>query len=396
MKKLTTPLLLLASLCVGPLTWAAEPKHDEAAAGHEKHEKENAHQEHEGENAHEEHEEDGALIMTAAERKAQGILTARVAPRALADAITAPGEVRTNAYASAQVTPRINAQVVARHARLDEQINKGQALVTLSSVEMAEAQGALIEADREWQRVRELGREVVSDQRYVAAQVARQRAYATVRAYGMAEAQVERLLAGGDASRATGAFELVSPQAGTVIRDDFVLGEVVEAGRVLFEVSDESVLWVEAQLRPEQAGGVAVGKPARVSRDGKRWHDGKVVQLHHRLDEGTRTQGVRIAVANEHHALHPGEYVDVTLEIAAGEAHLAVPQAAVLLMQGAPTVFKLEGDELHPQPVETGVTRGGFTEIKAGLSRGDEIVIQGAFLLKSLALKSQMGDGHAH
>ena len=308
-----------------------------------------------------EHEEEGALKMTAAEREAQGIRTARVAPRALADAVTAPGEVRTNAYASAQVTPRIGAQVVTRHARLGETVAKDQPLVTLSSVEMAEAQGALIEADREWVRVRKLGREVVSDQRYVAAQVARQRAYATVRAYGMTDAQVDRLLADGDASRATGAFDLLSPQAGTVIRDDFVLGT-----------------------------------SARVSRDGAHWLDGRVVQLHHRLDEGTRTQGVRIEVANRNDELHPGEYVDVTLQTAADNARIAVPKDAVLLMQGAPTVFKVEGDELHPQPVETGVTRSGWTEIKAGLAEGDEVVIQGAFLLKSLALKSQMGEGHGH
>lgn len=384
MKSLSTTGVLLALLLMGAAPGAAwsQEAHDKEAPG--------AHAEAGG------HEEGGAIEMTAAEREAQGIRTARVASRALAESVTAPGEVRMNAYASAQVTPRIGAQVVARHARLGERVEKDQRLVTLSSVAMAEAQGALIEADREWSRVRKLGRDVVSDKRYIAAQVARQRAYATVRAYGMTAAQIERLLADSDASRATGEFALLSSQAGTVIRDDFVVGEVVEPGRVLFEVSDESVLWVEAQLRPEQAGAVAVDTPARVSRDGAHWLDGKVVQLHHRLDEGTRTQGVRIEVANRGDELHPGEYVDVTLETAASNARIAVPKDAVLLMQGAPTVFKVEGNELHPQPVETGVTRGGFTEIKAGLAQGDEIVTQGAFLLKSLALKSQMGSGHGH
>ena len=388
MKTLSTTGVLLALLFMGgapSMAWSQE-SHDQETPG--------AHAEAGGQE--EGHEEGGALDMSAAEREAQGIRTAQVEPRALAEAVTAPGEVRMNAYASAQVTPRISAQVVERHARLGETVKAGQPLITLSSVDMAEAQGALIEADREWTRVRKLGREVVSDKRYIAAQVARQRAYATVRAYGMTAVQIDRLLADGDAARATGAFELLSPQAGTVVRDDFVVGEVVEPGRVLFEVSDESLLWVEAQLRPEQAGVIAIGTPARVSRDGSHWLEGEVVQLHHRLDEGTRTQGVRIEVANLGDELHPGEYVDVTLQTAATDARIAVPKDAVLLMQGAPTVFKVEGDELHPQQVQTGVTRGGWTEIKAGLARGDEVVVQGTFLLKSLALKSQMGSGHGH
>lgn len=342
------------------------------------------------------HDEEGAIVMSVAERTAQGIRTDRVAPRVMADVITAPGEVRLNDYQTAQVTPRIAAQIVARHARLGEQVEAGERLVTLSSVEMAAAQGALIEADREWRRVEKLGRGVVSDTRYIAAEVARQRSFATVRAYGLTEAQVSQLLSDGDASRATGEFALLSPRAGTVIRDPFVVGELIEPGQVLFELSDESVLWVEAQLRPDRAGDVSVGTTARVSRDGTRWLEGKVVQLHHQLNEATRTRGVRIEVSNPDHTLHSGDYVEVSLEAAGAQARAAVPEGAVLLMQGVPTVFKVEGEELHPQPVQTGETRGGWTEVTAGLAVGEEIVTQGAFLLKSLALKSQMGEGHAH
>lgn len=340
--------------------------------------------------------EESVIVMAEQERAAQGIRTQRVSARVLTDVITAPGEVRLNDYQSAQVTPRIAAQIVGRHAQLGDQVETGQPLVTLSSVEMAEAQGALIEADRDWQRVRKLGRGVVSETRYIGAEVARQRTYATVRAYGLTEKQVSQLISDGDASRATGEFALLSPRSGTVIRDPFVTGELIEPGQLLFEISDESMLWVEAQLRPDRAGEIAVGGPARVSRDGAHWLEGKVVQLHHQLDEVTRTRGVRIEVPNPDHALHAGDYVDVALDTSGAQARVAVPQEAVLLMQGVPTVFKVEGEELHPQQVQTGEVRGGWTEILAGLAVGEEVVIQGAFLLKSLALKSQMGEGHGH
>ena len=58
-------------------------------------------------------------------------------------------------------------------------------------------------------------------------------------AYGMTERQVEQLLKSGDASKATGGFDLLSLQDGTVIRDDFVAGELIEPGRVLFEIRDD-------------------------------------------------------------------------------------------------------------------------------------------------------------
>jgi cobalt-zinc-cadmium efflux system membrane fusion protein len=348
-----------------------------------------------GNDEHDEHTAERAVMMTAAEREAQGVLTAAAGPRTLARTLSAPGEVRTDAYRSSQVTPRISAQIVERHARLGDKVEAGQPLVTLSSVRMAEAQGTLIEAEREWQRVEALGRDVVSEQRYIAAQVARQRSYATVRAYGMTAEQTARLLDGGDASLATGEFGLLSPQAGTVIHDDFVVGEVVEPGRLLFEISDESVLWVEAQVAPEEATGIRVGAPARVG-VGAEWLGGKVVQLHHAVAEATRTRGIRVEVENTGDVLHAGDYVEVSLQTGATDARVAVPADAVLLMDGAPTVFEVEGDALRPRPVETGVTSSGWTEIEAGLAPGQEVVTRGAFLIKSLLLKSQLGEGHAH
>ena len=39
---------------------------------------------------------------------------------------------------------------------------------------------------------------------------------------------------------------------------------------------------------------------------------------------------------------------------------------------------------------------GDWIEIRSGIHAGDEIVTKGTFVLKSLLLKSQLGDGHVH
>jgi len=376
-------LSLLALLCgwFGMSAAYAEPNHDETGKDHSSEE--------------EEHDE-GGIEMGAEQRLKSGILIERVEQQSLADEVLAPGEVVVNSYQSSQVTPRISAQIVSRHARLGDAVKKEQALVTLSSVGMAEAQGNLLVTSQEWQRVKKLGREVVSERRYVEAQVAYQQAQAKVRAFGMTSGQVKVLARQNDVSKATGSFKLLAPQDGTVIADDFVIGEVIEPGRVLFEITDESTIWVEARLSPEAASSVTLGTKARVSRDGKQWLDGEVIQLHHRLDERTRTQSVRIQINNTNEDLHPGQFVEVALRVGDGTMKLAIPQKAIVLMDGGSAVFTLNGDDIRPQAIETGETYGEWTEVKAGLATGDEIVVQGAFFIKSLLLKSQMGEGHGH
>ena len=187
---------------------------------------------------HEGHDEEG-VRLSAAQREMAGIESEVLQPRSLVSGFRAPGEIQLNAYATSKVVPRVSAQVLERQARLGDSTVKGQVLVTLSSVEMAQAQGDLLVAEREWQRVRKLGRDVVSEQRYTEARIEREQARARVRAYGMTEEEIKQLLDSGKAERADGRFQLLAPQDGTVIRDDFIVGELVEPGRVLFEISDE-------------------------------------------------------------------------------------------------------------------------------------------------------------
>ena len=350
-----------------------------------------------GHSDHEDSEAAGALVLSPVERQAAGILTKPVGLHQLEDTLKMPAEVVVNAYQSARVTPRVTAQVVKRHVRLGDAVETGQSVVTLSSVEMAEAQGALIVADREWQRVKTLGRQAVSERRYTEAQVARQQARAKVLAYGMTEEQADGLLGQGDASAASGEFDLLAPISGTVLQDDFVLGELIEPGRVLFDISDESTLWVEAKAVPGNMPDVDEGADARVRLTGGAWLPGRLIQRHHRFDETTRTQGLRIEIDNRDDRLHPGQFVEVEVVTGSSKPTLAIPSTAMTLIDGIPTVFKLEeGDEFHAESVDAGPIVGEWTVVHGGLSEGEEIAIDGIFYLKSLLLKSSLGEGHAH
>jgi membrane fusion protein, heavy metal efflux system len=340
-----------------------------------------------------EYAEENPLVVDVATQKELGIVTARIAPEAMTDEIRAPGEVKANAYATSLVSPRIPSQVVRRHAKLGDTVKAGQPLVTLSSVEVAEVQGALIVAERDWARVKSLGTEAVSAKRYTESQVARDQAYAKLRAYGISEGEIATLSRKGS-QRANGEFALVAPQAGRITSDDFIAGERVEPGKVLFTVVDESRVWIEAQLAPDVAEHITTGSAVRVVA-----HDntanGTVIQLSHRTTEASRTTPIRIEVPNEGDALHAGEFVETFIATRGTSDVLSVPSDAVVQLQGQPTVFKVEANgHFEPTPIQAGETRGTRTVVKQGLAAGDVIAVQGAYVLKARLLKSQLGEGH--
>jgi cobalt-zinc-cadmium efflux system membrane fusion protein len=332
------------------------------------------------------------LQLDAAAIKRAGIVVETLAARAVTDDIKAPGEVRVDAYNTVLVSPRVASQVVARKAKLGDLVAAGTPLVVLSSVDVAETQGQLIVASQDWQRVASLGAQAVSARRYNEALVRRDQARAKLRAYGLSEGQIANVVKRGS-SAADGTFELLAPRAGRVTTDAFLVGERIEPGRALFTLVGESSVWVEARLAPGMAEQVKEGDAVTVIAHGIDL-PGKVIQRSHQTDEKTRTVDVRIQVANEKDLLHPGELVECRIAIASSTRRLAVPAEAVVLLQNQPTVF-VRGSKpgtFEPMPVDVGETRGGWTEIRQGLTAGAPYVARGAFALKARILRSQLGD----
>lgn len=346
------------------------------------------------------HDDEAGLIeLNADAMKIAGIVVNVLTHQGLPATVSAPGEIILDQYASADVTPLIDAVVIKRHAQLGDEVTIGQSLVTLASVEVAEAQGDYRLAANEWNRVKKLGKSTVGAQRYTKAQVSFEQARLTLSAYGLDEKQI-KALAGRDLTGSLGQFDLVAPLAGTVLQDSFRLGERVEAGRQLFLIADESRVWVQANLSPAQAKGIEVGSTASVNL-GEHWHNGKVIQKHHMLDEHTRTIPVRIAIepGEEHH--HAGEFVQVAIAVdaenAGGTASTFVVTESALMQddQGSWTVF-VEVKEGHFQqvPITRGASRGGQIAI-SGLAEGTRVVTTGAFYLAAELAKSGF-DIHNH
>ncbi|VAW68751.1 Probable Co/Zn/Cd efflux system membrane fusion protein [hydrothermal vent metagenome] len=335
------------------------------------------------------HEEEGATKLTSAQMKIADIVVQPLMPQAISSAIKAPGEVRFNTYKTSLITPRIAAQVIDRHVVLGQVVKKGQPIVTLSSVEMAQAQGDLLVADKEWKRVKKLGRKVVSARRYTEAKINWELAKAKVKAYGMSGPQIEKLLTSKDFSRANGRFELVASIAGTVLKENYILGQQADPGEELIRITDESTLWVIANVSPAVAHEIRVGNNASVQ-FGKRIFPAKVAQINHSLDEITRTTGIRLLVENNDDALHPGLFVTAQIETSGQTTALAVPEAAVLRSPDGDWQIFVEQDEAGEfKGVEVELLRvSDGMAIISGVKPTTRVVVEGAFFVQSELAKS--------
>jgi membrane fusion protein, heavy metal efflux system len=331
------------------------------------------------------------LALDAQAIKDAGIVLDKIAARVLTNELKAPGEVKADAYSTELVSPRVESQVLARKIKLGDLVKAGQPLVVLSSVQVAETQGALIVAEQDWQRIASLGPQAVSARRYNEAKVQRDQARAKLRAYGLSDGQIGRLLRKGSAG-ADGSFELLAPAAGRVTTDEFLVGERVEPGRTLFTLVKEDSVWVVAQMAPADAEQVKPNADARILVGGTEI-PGKVVRRAHQTDERTRTVPVRIEVDNRRDLLHPGELVEARIAVGGAMPKLAIPAESMVLLQNQPTVFLAKGNgTFEPSAVMVGDTRDGWTVITQGVKAGDGYVRKGAFALKARLLRSMLGE----
>ena len=341
------------------------------------------------------HTSDDTIEIKAEGQRLAGIKTTILRYKQLPTYVTAPGEVIPNVDESAIVTPRIESQIVKRLVQVGVHVAKGQPLVKLTSVVMADAQAKLLLASKEWKRMKMLGQEAVSAKRYQLAQINYQQAYARLMAYGMKKQQIDAFLKSDNASKANGEFTLLAFQAGTVISADFLEGQMVKPGFVLYRIVDEKKPWVDARLSDVDA--FTVKKNAKVIIKTQRDEIlGRVLQVHHQLEETTRTQIIRIEVSNNDHILHPGQFVTCLIHTGDTKPVLAVPKDAVVRTSDGDNAVYIEVKRDHFKAVEIKLVKTirNWAVIE-GIEEGSQVVTQGAFFVHSEKLKGGF-DIHNH
>lgn len=183
-------------------------------------------------------------------------------------------------------------------------------------------------------------------------------------------------------------FTLVAPISGVVTELMAREGMTVATGSPLFRINGLRKVWVNAEV-PETLGehvhrGDAI--QARTAALPGVVFDGTVAAVLPSVSVATRTLTARVELANPKMQLMPGMFVTVQFAPAGLSDALLVPSEAVIETGTRRVVMLAEGGgQFRPVSVETGVQGGGQTEIRSGLTVGQQVVISGQFLIDSEA-----------
>jgi RND family efflux transporter MFP subunit len=211
-------------------------------------------------------------------------------------------------------------------------------------------------AKREMNRVSELiGRGAATTQAY-------ERASMDLRqVQGLISVQMERI----------DDYIITAPMDGIVLRRDGEIGEIAEAGQILFRVGVPTPLQVVAEVNEEDIPRVVLGQTVLFRTDAfpDRRLEGKIREITPMGDSVAKTYRIRVALPDDT-PLKPGMSVEANVVTREKPDALLIPADAV---QGT-SVFAVDGNRVRKREVKIGIRGTRAIEILSGLTGQDRVV----------------------
>jgi cobalt-zinc-cadmium efflux system membrane fusion protein len=315
----------------------------------------------------------------------------------------AVGSIDFNEDLAAQVFPPYQGRIVKLFAKIGDNVARGQALLTVESPDLIQAESSLIAAagvldltTHALARAKQLFevqgmaekdlQQAVSDQQ--TAEGALKAARDAVAVFGKSEDDIERMVK----SRSIDPYLVVpSPIAGRITARSAAPGDFVQPGSAPapYSVADISRIWMNAGVAESDMPLVRNGQQIRVAVMAfpGRIFDGEISTVGATVDPQLHRGLVRAEIADPKHELLPGMFASFVIVTGAPQSAAAVPQDGIVREgDGSMTVW-IASDRHHftRRPVKVGLRHAGYGQILDGVRPGEQIVTKGAIFLDVLA-----------
>jgi cobalt-zinc-cadmium efflux system membrane fusion protein len=340
-----------------------------------------------------------------------GFQTVPVERKKVETLLKVTAEIQFNANKVFHIGPRVPGRVVDVFADLGDEVQKGQKLALLDSIELGKAiseyfttkiklEVCKVHFEREtrlWEKRITSEKDMLDAKAtYLQAQAEFEAAEGKLHLLGLTDEEIAELK---PQAHATVTFPILSPFNGTVVEKHVALGEMTDPATRLFTVADLSVLWIILDIYEKDLPKIRLGQPVGVvvSAYPAEEFKGKIAYISDVVEEKTRTLKVRVDIENLDKRLKPGMFATAKISTGPRDAveRLVVPHTAVESYGGKQVVFVALGDyTFKMEEVKTGEEFDGYVEVLEGLKEGVEVVSKGAFYLKSDLMKGMIVHEH--
>lgn len=328
------------------------------------------------------------------------IQTAPAKKEVLAITLALPGEVSVDPDRSARVSSPVPGRLSQVFFKEGSTVQKGAVLATVRIPDLAKVRSAYaaatakgVSARTNAIRLQELSQKGLSSNQE--ALTARAEAEALEAESKALDQQLRTL--GMSATGEGSELSLRAPISGTVVSRAAVVGQPLTAEETIASIADLSEVWFLGRVFEKDLDDIHNGAPAEVQLNAfpKRRFEGKVEYIGRQIDPVARTVTARIRLTNQDEVLRLGLFGIAHVAIGTEQSGpvLVVPRTAVTEISGKPVVFVRHPDgdfELHE--VVLGQSNLGKVQVISGLREGENIVVEGAFTIKSAVLRASLAE----
>ena len=274
-------------------------------------------------------------------------------------------------------------RVVEIHARLGDEVKKGQLLLRVRSSDVAGAYQVYLKAENDERLARlQFQRAQALYEKGAIAKSALEVAEDTARdAKVDLDTATEQLrLLGVDKDHPSGIVDVIAPISGVITDQQVTNAAGVQGlpGPNPFTISDLSYVWIICDVYENDLDAVHLGEYADIHLNAypKKVLKGRIDNILPVLDPSIRTAKVRLEVPNPDRVMRVGMFATATFYGKQPEMHTAVPASAILHLHDRSWVFMaLGGGRFRRVEVVAGDMLPNQTqEVLSGLKPGDQVV----------------------
>lgn len=312
-----------------------------------------------------------------------------------------PGSLEYNLDKYAEVGTLVDGRLTSITVKAGDSVKKGHVLATLVVPSIATAQAEYLSAEAASKSATtNLDREsTLLDKGLTTAREAEQAKAEkgkTDADLAAAKAKLQALGVGRPAAGANisgaGMLSLTAPIEGVVVRRDAILGRFLQAKETAFVIADPHDLRASLNVYEADLPYFHVGQDAEIFVDalpGKTFR-GKIVLVEPQIGKQSRSARAFIDVPNQDGILKPGLFVRASIKLPETAAHdrILIPAPAVQPIGDDKVVFvEKEVGTYEVRKVQLSRKTTEVAEIREGLTKGERIVVEGAFVLRGEVTK---------